>query len=147
FLPRARVLQARTAVQGLRELAVRLHDIDPAAATRLDREVEQIEASTVDFARLRAAHLVASAAVSFADAERAELERLLLGSSPAAALGLPPAASPDAVRDAALAAITRWRTRAGDPLANPAFVEVCETAARTCESFYAAAVATPVRDT
>lgn len=147
FLPRARVLQARTAVQGLRELAVRLHDIDPAAATRLDREVEQIEASTVDFARLRAAHLVASAAVSFADAERAELERLLLGSSPAAALGLPPAASPDDVRDAALAAITRWRTRAGDPLANPAFVEVCETAARTCESFYAAAVATPVRDT
>jgi hypothetical protein len=63
---------------------------------------------------------------------------LLLAASPAAALGLSNSASNDDIRAAALGAITRWRTRAGDPLAPPAFVEVCETAARSCEAYYVA---------
>jgi hypothetical protein len=138
FLPRARVLQARTAVQGLRDLAARLQSVDAAAATQLDREVEQLEASAVDFARLRAAHLVVSGAVTLHDGERSDLERLLLASTPQAALGLAAGASADDVRQAALTAISRWRSRAADPLAIPSLIEVCETAARSCESYYAA---------
>jgi hypothetical protein len=138
FLPRARLLQARTAIQSLRELGVRLQSVDADAAGRLDRELEQLEASAVDFARLRAAHLVVSGTVHFNDKERSELERLLLGASPTASLGLSSGAPPDEVRNAALGAITRWRNRAADPLAMPALVEVCETAARSCEVFYAA---------
>jgi hypothetical protein len=126
FLPRARLLQARTAIQSLRELGVQLKAGDPDAADRLDRELEQLEASAVDFARLRAAHLVVSGTVNFNDTERSELERLLLGSTPAASLGLGVGAAPDDVRSAALGAITRWRNRAADPLAMPALVEVCE---------------------
>jgi hypothetical protein len=139
FLPRARVLQARTAVQSLRALAAAAKASDPAVAEKLDREVEQLEAGAVEFGRLRGAHLLTSGAVSFDGAERRELERLLLSSSPATALGLASTAPPDDIRTAALDAINRWRTRAGDPFAEPAVVEVCETAARTCESIYASA--------
>jgi hypothetical protein len=39
---------------------------------------------------------------------------------------------------AALQVIARWRDRASDPLADPAVVEVCETAARTGEAIYGA---------
>jgi hypothetical protein len=140
FLPRARLLQARTAIQSLRDLAAHLAATDPTAAGALDRELEQLEASAVDFARLRAAHLVATGEIRFNDSERSELERLLLATTPAAALGLANGASRDDVRSAALDAITRWRTRAGDPLAMPALVEVCETAARSCEAYYSGVV-------
>jgi hypothetical protein len=140
FLPRARLLQARTAIQALRDVGDKLRSVDAAAAAALGRELEQLEASAVDFARLRAAHLVVTGAVRVNDAERVELERILLGTSPSASLGLSGGASADEVRNAALAAISRWRTRAGDPLAPPALIEVCETAARSCESFYAGSV-------
>jgi hypothetical protein len=136
FLPRARVLQARSALVALRALARDLATTDPALADRLDRDAERIEASAVDFARVRAAHLVASGAVTVRDDERSDLDRLLLGTGPTA---LGDGSDPASVQRAALAQIQRWRGRAGDPLASPALVEVYETAARVCESIYASA--------
>ena len=72
------------------------------------------------------------------DGEREELDRLLLSGSPAAALGVDANGGADALRTAALATIERWRARAGDPFAGQARREVCETAARTAETIYAA---------
>lgn len=140
FMPRARTLQARSALVSLRTLARELRGVHGAVADKLDREAERIEASGVEFARIRAAHLVASGVVRIRDADRADLERVLLANGPEAALGLGATASPEQVRAAALTAIERWRSRSGDPLADQALREVCETAARTCESMYAAAV-------
>ena len=71
------------------------------------------------------------------DAERHELSTLLLDGATGAVPGLAAGASVDQVRASALAAVSRWRTRAGDPLADPTFVEVCETAARSYEAIYA----------
>jgi hypothetical protein len=138
FLPRSRTLQARSALVALRSLARDIRDADPALADRLDRDAERIEAGGVEFARIRAAHLVASGAAKVRDGEHAELDRLFLAASPQAALGLASDADPAAIQSAALQAIERWRTRAGEPLADPARREVCETAARTCEALYAA---------
>lgn len=139
FLPRARVLQARTALASLRQLARGLAATDARTATAIDREAERIESSAVEFAQLRAAHLVGSGAVAVSEVERAELARLLLSTSPTNALGLSGGASTDEVRAAALSAVGRWRNRAADPLADPALAEVCDTAARSCEALYAAA--------
>ncbi len=139
FAPRARVLQARSALTALRAIARTLREIDPVAASDIERRVEEIEATTVEFAQVRAAHLVGSGAVMLADSERAELDRLLSGLAPAMLLGLDATATPDAVRGAALAGISRWRTLASDPLADPRLVEVCDVAARTLEHVYAAA--------
>jgi hypothetical protein len=137
FLPRSRTLQARSALVALRSLAREVRATDEAAADRLDRDAERIEAGGVEFARIRAAHLVASGAAKVREGERAELDRLFLSATPAAALGLGSDADAAAIQSAALAAIERWRTRAGEPLADPARREVCETAARTCEALYA----------
>lgn len=139
FLPRARILQARTALTALRSLARTQRDRNAMRATAIDREAERIEANAVEFAQLRAAHLVASGSLRMSEAERTELERLLLAATPAQALGLE-GAPPDEVRAAALAGISRWRNRAATPLAEPALVEVCETAARSCEAVYASTV-------
>jgi hypothetical protein len=138
FLPRSRTLQARSALVSLRSLARELRDIHANVANTLDREAERIEASGVEFARIRAAHLVASGAVKVREADRADLERILLASRPGQALGLGDDPDPATLRTAAISAIDRWRSRAGEPLADQALREVCETAARTCESMYAA---------
>ncbi len=127
FLPRARVLQARSGLVALRALAKDLASSNAALADRLDRDAERIEASAVDFARVRAAHLVASGTVTVRPEERADLDRLLLGSG-SAALGAEAATSPEGIQRAALTQIDRWRTRAGDPLVSPAQFEVFETA-------------------
>jgi Dynamin family len=136
FLPRSRILKARSAVQALRSLAATMQSTNPDAAARLDREVEAVEAGAVEFARLRGAHLVSTGEARVAERERAELERLLLAGSPAAAVGLAPDAGADDIRKRALEGVARWRDRAADPLADPAVVEVFETAARSCESIY-----------
>jgi len=138
FLPRARVLQARSALVAIRSLARRLRASDPARGDHLDREAERIEAGAVDFARIRAAHVVASGAARVDDDERAELERLLLGPTADAALGIPPGADARELAGAALQVVARWRDRAASPLADPALVEVCEAAARTGEAIYGA---------
>ena len=52
-------------------------------------------------------------------------------------LGLPAGATTDDVRAAAIAGISRWRTKAGDPLADPTMIEVCDVAIRTLERTYA----------
>jgi hypothetical protein len=138
FLPRARVLQARSALVSLRALAREIATTNAALGDRLDREAERIEASAVDFARVRAVHLIASGAVAVRDDERADLDRLLLGTGPAA-LGVASDAGTEQVQATALRQIERWRSRGADPLATPALVEVFETAARVCESLYAGA--------
>jgi hypothetical protein len=140
FLPRARTLQSRGALVALRTLAREMRAENAPVADAIDREAERIEASAVEFSRLRAAHLVASGAAPLRDGEREELDRLLLSGSPAAALGLDPNNGADALRASALATIERWRARAGDPFSGQARREVCETAARTAETIYAATV-------
>jgi hypothetical protein len=124
-------------VQALRSLATSMRASNPDAALRLDREVEQVEAGAVEFARMRGAHLVSTGEARVADGERVELERLLLSSTPASAFGLAAGADSGEVRRLALEGVARWRNRAADPLADPAVVEVFETAARSCESIYA----------
>ncbi len=136
FVPQARVLQARTALMALRRLVRELTADQAQLASDLQRELERIESSTLAFARLRAAHLVATGAVGASEADRAQLERLFLVPGPAG-LGLDGATISE-VQAGALAGVTHWRTRGADPLADRVWAEVCETAARSCEAIYAA---------
>jgi hypothetical protein len=139
FLPRARVLQARSALVAIRGLARRVRTSDPQRGDYLDREAERIEAGAVDFARIRAAHMLASGGVRVSDADRTELEHILLAPTAEAALGMPGGSSGRQLASGALQVIERWRSRSADPLADPALVEVCEAAARTGEAIYGAA--------
>jgi hypothetical protein len=137
FAPRARVLQARSALLSLRAIVRRLPAEASALAAGVDRDLERIEASTTQFARIRALHLLGSGLVSFASAEDAdEVRTILVADAPEDAFA-GTVAAPESLRSAALAAITKWRTRAADPLADPTTVELCDTVVRCCESFYA----------
>jgi len=138
FMPRARILQARSALVALRSLSRSLQEVAPDLAGEVDRRLEQIEASTVQFAQVRGAHLVGSGAVGVPAADKAELDRLFATSEPISALGLSAGASTDQIQQAALAGIGKWRTAASDPLADPTSVEVFDTAARVLEAIYGA---------
>ena len=106
-------------------------------AAELDRRLEHIESGAVQFVQVRAQHLVASGAARLTRGERAEMSRVLDEGSTAARLGLPVDAAPDTVTAAVLDAISRWRTSAADPLADPSTAEVCDVIARTLEQMYA----------
>jgi len=143
FGPRARVLQARTALMALRALARRLAATEPALSAELDGRLERIESGAVQFVQVRAQHLVASGSARVSDAERAELARLFAAGSARARVGAPDGAADDALVAALLDGIGRWRTAAADPLADAPTVEVCDVAARTLEQLYADTVAPP----
>jgi hypothetical protein len=137
FLPRARLLKARSALVALRALANDLRGVDPQTADVLGREAERIEAGAIEFAQLRVAHLVLSGTVELAEEERAEVERVVLAPDHDRALGVPAGSGIEERRRAALAGIERWRARAANPVAAPAMVETCETLARTYEGIFA----------
>jgi hypothetical protein len=133
FLPRARVLKARTALAALRRLAVEAGP-GPAWATRLATDAERVEAGALDFARLRLQHLVLSDSVRLSADERSEVESITGGADSSAG----DAAPATEVRSLALAGIERWRTRGDDPLADGALVEVCQAMVRQYEALFAA---------
>ena len=139
FLPQAQVLKARSALVGLRALARRLGARGHPDGRRLDQEVERLEASRPEFGQLRLVHLVRSGSADFTPEETAELDQVVGSPDMASRLGVDPDADADALRQAALGAIDRWRTRAAAPLNDPARTEACESMARIYESIYALA--------
>ena len=104
----------RSAIRLLRGVVGSVPADDRAA---VERELERIEASAVEPARLRLAHLVWSGAVMVDDAEQAEIDAVLAG-------------------DVANAPgrIDYWRTRAMHPLADGSVRELCDLVVRLYEA-------------
>lgn len=143
FLPRARVLQSRSALVALAGLARRIEDRLPDVARRVEHEAERIEATSAEFGQMRAAHLVASGAVKLRAGDRSLVEGLLLGGTPRRALGLVPDASEDEVTAAAAVAIGELRAKANDPVSTAPQREVFEAGARIAETIYHSSTAPP----
>ena len=136
FLPRARLLKARSALAALRGVASDLNAVGSPDAPAFSAAVDRADAGALEFAVLQAAHLVLSGAVSFGEADAAEVRSVLAEPDAAVALGLD-GRSDDERRNAALTGLTRWRERSNDPLANPLVVTVADTMARLYERVYA----------
>ncbi len=137
FLPRARLLKARSALVALRGVAATLVAEGSPDAAALSGEVDRTDAGAIEFAVLQAAHLVMSGAVRLSDAESAEVVELLSSPTPGSLFGVDTAAGAD--RQAiALAGLTRWRERSNDPLANSLVIAVADTMSRLFERMYAA---------
>lgn len=139
FQPRAQVLKARSAIGALRTLSYELRVPQPDIAARLGREVERLNATAIDLAKLRAAHLVSTGQAKVPAEERAGVNRLMLVDDTRRALGVETDAPDEVVARVALDAIEHWRARAGDYLASPNSAEVFETAARVAELAYVVA--------
>lgn len=123
FMPRARLLKARTTLVALRGLVAELTAAGHPDAATLAAEVDRADASAAEFALLNAAHLVLSGAVRLPADLATDVEQAMSGPA-------------NADRDAALAAMTRWREVATDPLAGPLEVTVADTMTRHHERRY-----------
>lgn len=133
FLPRARTLQGRAVLGGLRNLA---GEIDIDDATWLRGEIERVEMSTAELSELRLLHLAVTETVGLTGEEIDEVRRLLLKGDLATRLGREETEGAE-LRRAALDGVERWRQRAADPRNDPVTVEACQLAAQVYERLFA----------
>ncbi|WP_328302781.1 dynamin family protein [Actinomycetospora sp. NBC_00405] len=129
---RADVLRAQSALTAV-ERAVRRYPI--ASASALRGEIEQITAGAHEFAEIRLLDRLHTGAVTLAEDERADAERLLGsdGPGPAIRLGLTLDARPEEVVRAANASLGRWRRRGEHPASGRDVRDAARVLARTCE--------------
>ena len=134
FTDRADALKARSALTELRQIAERARRERLPGAQDLAAALERFEAGSRELAELRVLHLAHVGAAGLDDAERAEVDRVLDGSSLAERLAQPIGTGPAGLARVALEGVERWRTRASNPLADRQAIEVAETVARTYEA-------------
>ena len=136
FVQRRDVLKARSALLALLSVLGR----EPARDGQLAADVERIFADAHEFAELRLLGALRSRAVTLPGDLAADAETLLgeYGAAPAARLGLPAGAPPDAAREAALTALDRWQRRAENPMLSRTASDACRVVVRTCEGLLAA---------
>ena len=136
FTERRDLLKARSALLAIDLVLTR--EPRPAAAP-LAAEVERILAGAHEFAELRLLSTLRSGAVKLNTDAIDEAERLLggEGGTPAARLGLDPAAPPPELRAAALDALGRWQRRAESPLSGRAVADVARVVVRSVEGVLA----------
>jgi hypothetical protein len=108
----------------------------------LARELERVLAGAHEFAELRLLGALRAGVVGLPRGVVPEAERLLgdAGPTPAARLGLPPDAPLPHLRDAAFAALERWRRHAANPMLPRTATDACHTVIRSCEGMLAALV-------
>ncbi len=137
FLPRARLLKARSALVSLRGVAAELSATSHEDAAAFAAAVDRADAGALEFALLQAAHLVMSGAVGLDDDGQAEVATALSNADLAAAFELV-GMDPDQRQQVVLAGVARWRELGSDPLAGPLDVSVADTMARVYERLFAA---------
>ncbi len=125
FVPRGRVLKARTAMVALRALAADLAAENSEGADRLRHELDALDARITEFAELHVAHLVLSGTVDLGDSVRSEVEQRLVEDRNA-----------PLDQQQILGGIERWRSRAGDAFGGTLELAVADTMVRHYESRY-----------
>lgn len=124
FIPRASILKSATALAELRRIARATADERPQQSRDLLAGVEEVEASALDFARLRVLHLASS---GLGGLHRVDID---------AALAISREEPID--RSRALDAIDQFRRRLEDPVLPPAAAELCQLTIRLYEAAVAA---------
>ena len=136
FTERGDQLKAATAMRLLERL---LRERPVSGNAELWRGLERVRTASLELVELDLLARTRSTDGPFAPDVREEAERLLgaHGSSAAARLGLPPAATPAELRAAVAAAVERWQGQAADPLARRATVDAAEVLVQEAETLLA----------
>ncbi|MCW0212638.1 MAG: histidine kinase, partial [Pseudonocardia sp.] len=131
---RADVLRVRAALRELDEIAAALPAGAPGVRS-LRYQLDRVRSGTHELAEADLVDALRAGRPALSDEDRAAAERLLgmAGGTATARLGLPAGASPDDVRMAASAQLSRWRLRASHPLATKDFRDAAAVLVRTCE--------------
>lgn len=136
FTERADVLKSRSALLALDAV---LNAGPHPRARMLRARVERVTAGAHEFTELRLLTSLRSGELALPEELAAEAERILgaEGRAPWTRLGLPARVGPGEVREAALAAVSRWRRVAESPLSARTTVTAAQAVIRTCESLIA----------
>ena len=130
FAERAGLLKARSALDGLEEVAT---EAGTSVGTDLIAAIEQVRAGAHELVEVRLLDQLRSGAITLKAAEAEELERLVGGGGPAARLGLTPDASPDEQTQALYEALGTWQSRSESPMSPQPVKDAARVAVRTCE--------------
>lgn len=136
FSERRDLLKSRSALLAIDLVLTR----EPRTASEpLAAEMERILAGAHEFSELRLLSTLRSGILKLPKEAIAEAEQLLggEGGSPAARLALELDAGPEALRAAALDAVTRWQRRAESPMSTRAVSDVARVVVRSCEGILA----------
>lgn len=135
FGARADVLKARTALDGLANVVASKPVV---GSVELSRELERIQAGAHQFAEMRALNALRLGVGELRPADAETLERLLGGEGLAIwqRLGLDEQADAAELRNAASAAVGRWR-RLAELSPTRDVADLARTAVRTCEGMFA----------
>ncbi len=143
FTERSRILQARSALTALNAVlaAGGCSDVD---GLRFD--VEQITSSAHAFQEVRLLDRLRTDGLDLPSDQAAELDRLLggAGHAPARRLGLADDKNPAEIKEAALDALTRWRSIGEHPLSTRPVQLAASAASRTMEGILAQLADPPV---
>jgi hypothetical protein len=136
FTERSRLLRARSALATVRAVTRRGGCAEPEL---IEVTAEQVSSSAHEFREIRLLNDLRSGSVPIPERRWDETERLLGGSghSPAARLGLPEAATPAELREAALTALDPWQALASSPLSGRAVQLAARVVIRTIEGILA----------
>ncbi len=134
--PRAEVLQARSALLVLADVADGLAATDPDAAASLARSLEEVVSAAHEFAELRLAHVVATGMTMLGPDDSARAARLASPGRLEDRLGVASMPGVDDTRTRLLTEIEHWRTMSANPAFDPVTVEACDIAARCAEGLY-----------
>jgi hypothetical protein len=142
FLQRRDVLKSRSALLAIDALV--RHDPRPGS-DKLAAQVEEIVAGAHPFRELAVLSSLRSGMLGGKPEQIAELERLVGGTGDAAhqRLGLPPDATTEELRAAAVDALQRWQRRAEHPLTGYHLSVASRVAVRSCEGLLAVLFSTP----
>lgn len=136
FTERRDVLKARSALLLVDRI---LREQPRTEAHQLAGDVERVLAGAHEFRELRLLAELRAPDVGLPPDARADAERLLgaHGAATPNRLGLEPDADPAQLRDAVIAALTRWQRRAESPLADRAASDRARVIVRSCEGMLA----------
>ena len=135
--PRSEVLQARSVLLVLADVADELAATDPEQARQLARALEETVSAAHEFAELRLAHLTATRMTMLSRNDTDRVTRLVTPGPMSDRLGVPSLPPAEGARELTLAEIEHWRTLAANPAFDPVTVEACDIAARCAEGLYA----------
>jgi hypothetical protein len=133
----SRVLKARAALATLMTIAQSFRATRGEVAQALLDGIEEIEASSGEFAQLRAWSLIQSGTVQFDHDEQVELERLTAGGDPASQLGLATDRPLGELLQETATRAARWRARLEHPLTDPQTADACGTMVWAYEKLHA----------
>ncbi|NMN99122.1 dynamin family protein [Antrihabitans stalactiti] len=135
FGQRAEQLKTHSALVALERVLTSQPSSSSAAAEPILAAARRMLSDVHGFAELRLLGRLRTTQTALPESEVAELTRMIGGSGIDARtrLGLGPDADPGEVRAAAVAAVRKWRARAGHPMLDQFSAKACAAAARSAE--------------